>query len=367
MNIINEQEFSYSKKPDDILKELYDKGSIEENQNSNIIIKYYGNKSQIPLSDPKKKWNNLEEDENNPLSPEDSRNFLLFIKFQNIYIGAVSINNIYQRENFGLNVYSEDSFYIGRWRKNMKDGIGFLKINKDMMYIGNFELNQFNGFGILYNKNKKDLFFGEFNHGQYDEGIFYNYERDLFYRGKVKDGKKNDNLCTFFDAKSGDLFIGEIADDEFIKGYIGFCQITNEKENEEEGDLNFNVQKIFYFDGLGADNKSFIHFYAFTSKFYAQIQDIMYSIFHVDFNLKDQNENLLEYFNYLEDIQNNEEYNQIVENYNSFLNNEQCIENEFISNYYNYYKRFKSGQESLDLKEQEQFLEKPEVNAEFEI
>ena len=125
--------------------------------------------------------------------------------------------------------------------------------------------------------------------------------------------------------------------------------------------------KIFYFDGLGAENRSFIHYYAFTSNFYSHIQDILYKVFHVNFNLKDQNANLLEYFNYLEDIQNNEDYNQIVENYNSFYNNEQCIENEFIYNYYNYYKRFKTGQEGFDIKEYEEFLEKPEVNTQIDI
>jgi hypothetical protein len=369
MNIICEQEFKFKEKTDDILKEIYEKGFIEENKNSNIIIKYYGNQSQIPLNDPQKKWNNLENEEENNLGPEDPRNYLLFIKYENIYIGAISINDLNKRENFGLNIYSQDCFYIGNWRENMKDGIGFLKINNYLMYIGNFKTNQFHGFGILYNKNNKDLFFGEFNHGQYEEGIFYNDESEYFYRGKIKNGKKNDELCTFFDVKNGNLFIGEIIDDEFKKGYVGFCQITEEKGNEEEeGDyLNFNVQKIFYFDELGADNKSFIHYYSFTSEFYAKIQDIMNNIFQADYNLKDQNESLLEYFGYLEGIQNNEEYNQNLENYNSFQNNEQCIENEFISNYYNYYQRFISGQESLDLKAYEKFLEKPETNAEFEM
>ena len=105
---------------------------------------------------------------------------------------------------------------------------------------------------------------------------------------------------------------------------------------------------------------------AFTSQFYATIQDIMNSIFQADYNLKDQNESLLEYFSYLEGIQNNEEYTQNVENYNSFPNNEQCIENEFISNYDNYFQRYKKGQQKLGLIENEKFLEQPDTNEEFE-
>ncbi len=366
--MISEQELIYKEKPDDILKEIYEKGSVDENPHSNIIIKYYGNKSQIPLNDPQKKWNSQEKDENNLLSPEDHRNYLLFIKYENIYIGAISIDDIYKRENFGLNIYSKDSFYIGNWKANMKDGIGFLKINNNLMYIGNFENNQLNGFGILYDKENNILFFGDFNHGEYEEGIFYNYVNEYFYRGKVKKGKKNDHLCTYFDPKNGNLFIGEIIDDEFNKGYIGFCNITQVKNNEDEDEelLNFNIQKIFYFDGLGANNKSFIHHDAFTIEFYSKIQDIMNNIFQADYNLKDQNESVLEYFSYLEGIESNEDYNISLENYNSFENNEQSIENEFISNYYNYYQRFKKGQQKLDLAEYENFLEQPETNPEFE-
>jgi hypothetical protein len=174
---------------------------------------------------------------------------------------------------------------------------------------------------------------------------------------------------TYFDAKSGNLFIGEIINDEFNKGYIGFCNITqvkNEDENEEEELLNFNIQKIFYFDGLGANNKSFIHHDAFTPEFYSKIQDIMNNIFQADYNLKDQNESVLEYFSYLEGIESNEDYNTALENYNSFDNAEQCIENEFISNYDNYFQRYKKGQQKLGLAENEKFLEQPDTYEEFE-
>ena len=363
--MICEQELSLEIKPENILKEFFEK---YEYKDSNIIIKYYGNKSQIPLND-QRKWNNQDEEENNQLKANDPRNYLLFIKYDNIYIGGVSINNLSKRENFGLNIYSDQSFYIGQWKDNMKEGIGFLKINENLLYIGNFENNQFNGFGVLYNKDNKDLFFGEFNLGDFEEGIFYNEESEYFYRGKIKEGKKNDELCTFFDAKNAYLFVGEIIEDEFNKGYLGICQITEEKGNEEdEGEyLNFNVQKIFFFDGLGVNHKCFIHYYAFSSRFYAKIQDIMNSIFQADYNLKDQNESLMEYFSYLEGIVSNPDYSNNLENYNSFQSNEQSFENEFISNYYNYYMRFKTGQSSLDLKEYEKFLEHPQTTEENDL
>jgi len=356
--MISEQELSFKEKPKNVIKNILEKGIFEEPQNPNLIIKFYGNKNQISINNSKKKAYNQEENDDDP------RNSLLFIKYENIYIGAVSIKDISQRENFGLNNFSVQSFYIGQWKDNMKDGIGFLKINENLMYIGNFENNQFDGFGILYNKSNGEYFFGDFNQGGYEGGIIYNEINEYFYRGKIKEGKKSDKLCTYFDAKNGNLFVGEIIEDEYNKGYLAICQITEEKNNEEEEEsefLNFNIQKIFYFDGYGTNNKSFIHYNDFSAEFYAKIQDIINSIFQADYNLKDQNESFKEYFMFLESIRSNPDYIQNLENYNSFQNNEQCFENEFISNYYNFYNKFKTGQEMLDLKEYESFLAYPEV------
>ena len=359
--MIIEQEIKFEHDSDNILKEIYQKGSIEEKYpNSIIIIKYYGNKSQIPLRVSQK---NDDEDKENILNQDDPRNDFLFIQYKDLYYGALLLKDLYKRENFGLNLYSENSFYIGRWKENMKDGIGFLKIDENLMYVGNFENNQFNGFGVLLNKTNKDLLFGEFNNGECEEGIFYNMETEYFYRGKIKNGQKNDELCTFFDTKNGYLFIGEIIDDEFNKGYLGFCQIDDNNNNNNDGNesdfITFNVQKIFYFDGLGADNKTFIHYYAFTPEFFEKIQDIMFSVFQADYNLKDQNKNWIEYFAELENIKNNPNYYNL-ENYNSF-NNEQCIENEFISNYYNHYQDFRTGQKDIYIREHENFLMQPQI------
>ena len=356
--MISEQEFIFPQNINDIYKNLYEKGSCQE---SNIIIKYFGNKNQIPLEieDNKLDKNSENEEDNKLLNPEDPRNSLLFIKYDNTYIGAISINDIYKRENFGLNIYSNNCFYIGRWKENMKEGIGFLKINENIMYVGNFTYNQFNGFGILYDKNKSNFFFGNFNNGEFSEGLFYNMEKDYFYRGKIKEGKKNDELCTFFDAKNGYLFIGEITEDEFNKGYIFYVQITEENQNDEDDEIKFNILRIKYFDGLGTDNKRFYHENNFTEKFYSKLQDIGNNIFQSDFNLKDQEQNLLNYFSVLNNIKNIDKYYE-VNNYNSF-SNEHSLEDEFITYYYNIFQTLQIGQENLNLKEYEQLIDNPEI------
>ena len=49
--MISEQEFSFEKNKNDILQKLSETGVYEENQK---IIKYFGNKNQIPLEEEEK-------------------------------------------------------------------------------------------------------------------------------------------------------------------------------------------------------------------------------------------------------------------------------------------------------------------------
>ena len=342
--MISEQEINMEQNKKDIFQKLYETGVYEEPKR---IIKYFGNKNQIPLEEEE---NKIEENEGNNilLMAEDARNYLLFINYENIYIGAVSINDLSRRENFGLNIYSDDCFYIGRWKDNMKEGVGFLKINENLMYSGNFSSNQFNGFGFLYDKAKNNLFFGEFNNGEYSEGIFYNIENEYIYRGKIKDGKKNDNLCSFFDTKKGYLFIGEIIEDEFNKGYVYF---TKMKEVNQNTDIEFNIIKIFYFDGLGKNNKVFLNDDVFTGDFYKKLEKIGTNIFEHDSNLKDQNLMYTKFFNDLNALKDADRYYN-VDNYNSFKD-ETCIESEFINYFYNIVVEFQTGQEQMNLKDYE--------------
>ena len=356
--MISEQEFAFEQNNKDIFQKLYETNIYEEPKK---IIKYFGNKNQIPREEEENKIEENPEDEenNNLLRAEDARNYLLFINYENIYIGAVSINDLSRRENFGLNIYSDDCFYIGRWKDNMKEGIGFLKINENLMYAGNFSSNQFNGFGFLYDKSKNNLFFGDFNHGEYSEGIFYNIDNEYFYRGKIKDGKKNDNICTFFDAKKGYLFIGEIINDEFNKGYVFFTQIKQANQNDENAEIEFNISKIFYFNGLGQNNKVFMNDDIFTTNFYKKLEDIGNNIFQHDFNLKDQSNIYLKFFSDLISIKGFDRY-YIVDNYNSFKD-ETCIESEFINYFYNVVVEFQTGQKQMNLKDYENTINNPEV------
>ena len=345
--MINEQVISYKIKLDEIfelLSEQKDAIQIED-----IIINYYGDRKNI---------------EKNKLK-EEIKKELLFINYKGIYIGGVLISDITKREKFGLNIYNKNSFYIGQWIKNSKHGIGFLKINENIMYIGSFVKNKINGFGILFYKNEELLYFGNFIEGKFKDGLCYNQKKGTFYRGKVKNRMKNDDFCTFFDINKGHLFIGEIIDDIFIKGYLGICEITNEKGINEDGQeeelINFKLQKIIYFDKSNKNKKmNIIHCYLFTPEFYDKIQDFMNKVFQADYNLKDQIDNILEYFNSFDNYINDKYYIYYIIKFNQ-LDEDQSLENLFLRDFQEYYERFENGQEVFDLENYNDILGSPEI------
>jgi len=351
--MINEQEIIFKYNPKEIfhlLSEEKDEIHLED-----IIINYYGDRQNL-----KNNYKNK--------NKKDLLNSLLFINYKEIYIGGVSISNLNQREKFGLNKYSENSFYLGQWKNNSKHGTGFLKINENVMYMGTFENNQINEFGMLFYKEEETLYFGNFIEGKYDDGLCYNQKNGTFYRGKIKDGKRHDKFCTFFDANNGHLFIGEVEQDNFIKGYLGICEITKEKgksdEEQEEEIINFKLQKIVYFDKSDKNKKmKIIHCYMFTPEFYEGIQDYMNKIFQADFNLKDQSESIIDYFNSFDNYVNDRDYIDYIIKYNQ-VDEEESLENYFLRDYQEYYERFENGQKVFDLDNYIDILGPPKINQE---
>ena len=345
--MINEQDMTYKLNINEILEILSEQKDVIKIED--IIINYYGDRKKL-------KDNKLK---------EELKNELLFINYKEIYIGGVLISDITQREKFGLNIYGNNCFYIGQWKKNAKHGTGVLKLNENVLYIGSFMKNQINGFGILLYKKEEILYFGNFIEGKFNDGLCYNQKKGNFYRGKVKNGMKNDNFCTFFDINSGYLFIGEVVNDVFIKGYLGICEITNEnvvnEEGQEEELINFKLQKIIYFDKSDKNKKiNIIHCYLFTPQFYEKIQDFMNKVFQADYNLKDQIENILDYFDSFDNYVNDRDYMDYIIKFDQ-NDEEQSLENLFLRDYQEYYERFENGQEVFDLENYNDIFGPPDM------
>jgi len=351
--MIKEQQLKYNSDLEDILRQLSEKGNYID-QIENIELNFYGDKQL------------LKDKDNNEIQNEtkDKKEYIVG-KYKDIYIGCLSINKIDSREKFGLNKYFNDIFYIGQWKENKKEGIGFLKINENILYLGEFSKNQINGFGMIYYKDKGYFYFGTFIDGQMDKGIYYNNEKSLFYHGKFKDGKKNDKLCTYFDINNNNIFIGEVKDDNFIRGYLSLCEITEEKKGNEIY-TNFSCDKVIYFDKNDPNNVKYEHYYYFDNDFSDMLQNLFMSIFEVDLNLKDIYDNYVAFFENLENIVYSDSYTDYNDRYNPKDNLN--LENSFIKNYNAYYKRFMKSQEKLNIEKYEDiFKGEPKMNLDLKM
>ena len=85
--MIKEQKLKFIGNNNDILQKIRLKGKYLE-QNDNIEIEYYGDKSLLEIE-----------------LDDDNKNNYLIGKYKNIYIGGLSIFNPSLREKFGLNKY----------------------------------------------------------------------------------------------------------------------------------------------------------------------------------------------------------------------------------------------------------------------
>ena len=330
------------------IKHILKNNKIQNNKILNININ----------TENKKEEKEYEEEEKN-------KNILFLIQYRNIYIGGISLD-FKSREGFGINKYeNSSSFYLGQWKNNMKEGIGFLKIDENTLYIGSFHLNQFEGFGILYYKSHNIFYLGEFKNGTFIEGIFCNVSKELYYRGKIKQNKKNDSFCTFLEKNNKNLYIGEIQDDIFIKGYLCLYQINEITRQDENGIdelvVHFDIDTIFHFDKTNDKNITFIDNSLFDNDFRNKIQENMKKIFGVDYRISHKTTDIIGYFQYLESLENDEDYN-FLEKYNEEDDN--YLEKFFMRNYSIYFHQIQEAKKDIDINEIRKEIEIPEINKE---
>ena len=182
--MIIEEEFLHEQKPISIFESLLQQKELTLNLDKDISISYTESKDIETTTKIRNILINAETNKNinfsiikNQKEENDNDNDIAYennifaIKYKEIYIGGIS-PNFQMREGFGLNKYNdEDSFYLGKWSNNMKEGLGCLKIDTNNIYIGNFHQNQFDGEGILNisSENKNILFFGQMSNSEFNE------------------------------------------------------------------------------------------------------------------------------------------------------------------------------------------------------
>ena len=325
-----EEEIIFEEKPQELLEILSKEGSIDESDKKGYKINYFGEKTPAYFEYLIKNYplENLDSIYLYLNSTEDTRNFFLYIKYKDIYIGGVSIFDFQSKEGFGMYKYLNlpgNPFYLGQWDADVKSGIGFLRMDKNHFYLGNFNNNQMEGEGIYYNKQNCNYFYGNFNNGNFKNGIYTNLKKDIYYIGEFKNNKKNDNFCCFFNRKKHKLFFGQIQNDLFIKGHIIFLRI---KETTEE--ISINIEKIIYYDRTIQDDSKRIILKHSNKNFEEIVSEVLENIEGIK-----QLYEAMTFFDELKEVYSDTSYNNRIGRYNSY-ENEYSFENDILDIYNNY-------------------------------
>ena len=324
-----EDDILLNENPLDLLKTLFKDGIIDELNEGNYKINYFGEKSEKYLESLIKYYqindNNIEKVKNILKNKEDERNYIIYIKYKDIYIGGLSIFDFKSREGFGLNKYldnKESPFYIGEWKENQKNGIGFLKIDDNHLYFGNFKENQLNDNGLYLNKDSENFFYGLFNNGDFKQGLYINLNKDIYYFGKFNNGKKNDDFSVYINYKKNRIFIGQIQNDIFINGYVIILKIEETKNN-----IILKIRNIVY-----RDKDKYIPIKIKNNK---NLEKFIYIVPKIVNQLKMIFENFEESLSELENIYNDNTYNNRIGRYNS-TENSFSFKEEIFENYNQY-------------------------------
>ena len=327
-----EEDIELNENPQDLLPILLKENSIDEFDQKGYKIIYFGEKSSSYLDSLLIHYpideTNIDEVQSHLNNIEDTRNYILYMKYKNIYIGGLSIFDFQSKEGFGLYKYPnspDKSFYLGQWEENIKNGKGFLKIDKNHLYIGTFKNNQMEGEGLYYNKKNGNYYYGLFSYGVFKKGLYCNLLKDIFYIGEFENNKKNDDFCCYFNKKNNKMFFGEIKNDLFIKGNIIFLLLT-----ETEKSFNINIEKIIYYDSNNKDDSPTINKKKITETFERIICEVILTIDNIKSFLQKG-----KIFDELEEAYDDESYNNGIGRYNNY-ENQFSFEKDFMDNY-NYY------------------------------
>ena len=328
--------------PKDLLKILLKKDSIGEYHKNEFSIKYLGEKSSpyfnFLINNFPLKENKIDEIKSFLNNKEDIRNYIVLIKYKDIYNGGLSIFDFKSRIRFGLNIYLnniESTFYFGQWKNNQKSGMGFIKTDNSL-YIGNFLNNQINGCGLLYNKETENYYYGQFNKGIFQKGFYCNFTKDIYYIGEFANNKKNDKFCCYFNSNKNKLYLGNIKDDLFIKGHIIILKIT-----EMEEKIIIKIESIYYYD-----RSNQIHLAKIINiKNDKNFEEITYNLLQNIESLKLKIIEINELFKELEEAFNEDSYDEQIEN-NFF-----SLENEFIDAFNGCFGNIDEIQNKLNLNE----------------
>ena len=233
----------------------------EEYKEENVIIK---------------KWDGDEENENM---------YCAKIKNNNIYFLGI-LNDIFERDGYCINHYSNDDSYFGYYSEDQRDKHGFYEFKPEIkngkryqeFYFGLWKNDKRNNRGInlwISESNKKkpfsdfdssnfDAYVGHFENDFYIKGTYLSKEEDEYfvYHGFInQNGEREGENCLFYSASLEECLFGKFVRNEFVSGYSckydddgnvkDLCKYENEniiqEEDLDKSNVDIICKKLFVF------------------------------------------------------------------------------------------------------------------------
>ena len=138
-------------------------------------------------------------------------------------------NNI---KNLGIEVWFDDNYYQGEFKKSIKNGIGLYRWPDGTLYFGEWKDNKMDGYGIIKYSNDS-IYIGEYKNGLMNGWGEFLWSDLKYYCGNYKN-----------DIKDGfGIFVWNFIN---LNAYIGFWE--NGKQNGIGIQLFNNKEKIGFFN-----------------------------------------------------------------------------------------------------------------------
>ena len=160
---------------------------------------------------------------------------------------------------------------------------------------------------------------------------------DTYYFGKFINSKKYDDFSVYVNYKMNRIFIGEIQNDIFIKGYIIFLKIE-----ETNNSIILITKNIFYKNDEKYDY--------FSNKYNKYFEKIISNVIRIINELKIALIKMKNKLSELENIYDDNIYNNRIGRYKS-VENVFSFENELIKTYFEYSNVFNKIQKSLNIQD----------------
>ena len=228
-----------------------------------------------------------------------------------------TLDNKFQREGYGLELFSNGDKYFGQFDSNLRNENGIyyfapIKNNENSnnlqteCYLGQWKNNLKDKSGIYiwmdepennfeYDNANFDAYVGEFEEERYVRGTYLsklNNECYLYHGNFDKDGKKSDNDAHYFTSKTNKIFHGKINKDVLISGFLGTLDEEGENVTElvycrfnEDGSVNDVIEeKKLNEDDINDEKKKIIDFRSiifdgdYFGKIYNKFSKIKYKI-----------------------------------------------------------------------------------------